>query len=321
MHPFSDQPEQTIASLGEKQLLRSIRSWLGKSAPDSPFGMGDDCAEIPATELTRLITTDSVVLGRHFTPDTSPSLVGEKLLKRNLSDIAAMGGIPTRAVMAGFLPRTLKTAWLEACLRGLAACALDYGVDLVGGDLSESDHDLALNLTLLGRGSRFLYRHCGKPGDWICVTGLLGGSLLGRHLTFTPRLGEGRVLAGRAEIHACLDISDGLAIDLLNLLPEGLSAHIDPEAIPLHPDAHQAATASGKPALWHALNDGEDHELLFLADPMETEKWAAFERVFREQGLAPIRRIGELVEWKATAILNALTGKPFDSLQGHDHFR
>jgi thiamine-monophosphate kinase len=248
MHPFSDNPDETVASLGEKRLLKQVRDWLGDAAPAAPFGMGDDCAEIPDTQSpTRLITTDSVVYGRHFDDTAPPPKVGAKLLKRNLSDIAAMGGTPTQAVIAGFLPRRTRLDWLEACLRGIAECALAYGVQIVGGDLAESESDLALNLTLLGTGDALLYRTGGRAGDWICVTGPLGGSRASRHLDFVPRLREGSLLAGRTGVHACIDISDGLIIDLLNILPESCSASIEPDTVPVRrkPPAHPESLPSG----------------------------------------------------------------------------
>ncbi len=322
MHPFSDNPDETVASVGEKRLLQEVRKWLGQSAPLAPQGMGDDCAEIPDTQdPTRLITTDSVVYRRHFDDTAPPRKVGEKLLKRNLSDIAAMGGTPTQAVIAGFLPRTTRLDWLEACLRGIAGCALDNGVRIVGGDLAETESELALNLTLLGTGGSLLYRTGGKSGDWICVTGPLGGSREGRHLDFVPRLREGRLLAGQDGIHACIDISDGLVIDLLNILPDDCSAALDPDAVPIHPDAEKSATQSGKPPLWHALNDGEDHELLFLASPMSQSDWTAFITSFTALGLAAPIRIGKLVTRGDQPVLNAITGQPLEDLQGYDHFR
>lgn len=321
MHAFSDKPGQTIASLGEKSLLKRVRTWLGEAAPPAPAGMGDDCAEIPATENNRLVTTDSVVLGRHFEATTDPRLVGEKLLKRNLSDIAAMGGIPTRAVIAGFLPRRLRLSWLEECLRGMAATAMDYHVQLVGGDLAETGTDLALNLTLLGAVNYPLYRTGSRPGDWICVTGALGGSLRnGRHLSFIPRIREGQALALEKFVHACIDVSDGLAIDLLNLLGEAFSAELDPEAVPVHPDAVEAAKASGRTPLDHALNDGEDHELLFTMEPLSENAWAAWAATLEKRGLARVTRIGTVTTRGESAILDAGTGRPFPQLSGYDHF-
>ena len=321
MHVFSENAGETIAAMGEKSLLKRVREWLGEAAPPAPAGMGDDCAEIPATENNRLITTDSVVLGPHFEAETDPRRVGGKLLKRNLSDIAAMGGIPTRAVIAGFLPRRLRLSWLEECLRGMAATATEYHVQLVGGDLAESRTDLALNLTLLGAVNYPLYRTGSRPGDWICVTGALGGSLKnGRHLSFIPRIREGQALALEKFVHACIDVSDGLAIDLLNLLGEAFSAELDAEAVPVHPDAVEAAESSGRTPLDHALNDGEDHELLFTMEALPENQWVAWRTALERRALAPVTRIGTVTARRESPILDAGTGRPFPQLSGYDHF-
>lgn len=321
MNPFSDKPADTLSSLGEKKLLKEVRRWLGAAAPASPLGMGDDCAVIPADEPCNLITTDSVVLGRHFEASTPPARVGEKLLKRNLSDIAAMGGKPTRAVIAGLLPGNLHIAWLEQCLGGMRQTAMKYGVLLVGGDLAETPSDLALNLTLLGFADFPILRSRGVPGDWVCVTGKLGGSALGRHLGFVPRLSEGQALAIENFVHACIDVSDGLAIDLLNLLNEAVSAELDPDAIPVHEDALTASRESGREPLDHALNDGEDHELLFLMEPVPEAEWKEWQESFVSAGLAPVSRIGKLTQRAGHPLLNAKTGKPFPHIAGYDHFQ
>lgn len=323
MEPFSQDAGATLARLGEKALLREIRRWLGEAAPPSPFGMGDDCAELPqAGAPPRLITTDSLVLGRHFEADTPPQLAAAKLLKRSLSDIAAMGGRPAQAVLAGLLPRTVRVDWLRAFVEGLAECALEHGVAIAGGDLTETAADLAFNLTLLGGAEdRLLYRSGAQPGDWIGVTGALGGSRLGRHLRFTPRLREGQELARQPQVRSCIDISDGLAIDLCALLPDGAAAALDTAAIPLHPDARAAAGASGRTPLWHALHDGEDHELLFTVAPMPAAEWDALARAFAGAGMAPVTRIGKIVTGGPCPVFDAASGAPLDPEAGYDHFR
>lgn len=325
MSVFTEISEEQIAAFGEKRLLRHIRQWLGTAAPDSPFGMGDDCAVLPpCAHEAGLVTTDSLVLGRHFSAQMDPHQVGAKLLLRNLSDIAAMGGQPLYAVVAGFLPRVLSVRWLEPCIRGMAACADEFQVKIVGGDLAESPHDLALNLTLFGKvpsGSRPLLRSGASPGDLICVTGELGGSFPVRHLAIRPRIAEGRLLARFPEVIAAMDISDGTAIDLACMLPDETSAYLETASIPLHPDAHCAAERSGKSPLWHALNDGEDHELIIILRVNDDNALACIQAELsanRLQALHPIGRVGERGE---AAILDAATGRPFPDLSGYDHFR
>lgn len=311
MDPFTTDKGQSISELGEKALIVKIREWLGSSAPQAPNGMGDDCAVFEnAARGFGLLTTDSVVLDRHFSRSDPPHLIGQKLLNRNISDIAAMGGQPTRAVLAGFLPATLSLEWLHLFFTGLAQTAQGAKVEIVGGDLTETPHDLAINLTLMGIAHRPLLRSGGSPGDLICVTGELGGSRLGRHLSFVPRIEEGLSLAQNSNVLACMDISDGLSIDLPAILGENCAASIDPDAIPIHDDARKAAALSGQSPLWHALNDGEDHELLFI-------KRAAG----KKSPLPKHTVIGTLLHGKTGTLLNAKSGKDLTPSSGYEHFR
>jgi thiamine-monophosphate kinase len=201
------------------------------------------------------MTVDPVIFGRHFDAAVPPAAVGAKLLKRNLSDIAAMGGRPRAAVVSLCLDRSTRVRWLREFHRGLATTARRHGVTLVGGDVAEAPGALIASLTLLGDsdGTRVLTRQGARPGDWIAVTGRLGGSLTsGHHHRFTPRLAEGRWLARRPEIRAMMDVSDGLAKDLAALTPPGARAALDLATIPRRRGCTLAA----------ALGDGEDYELL-----------------------------------------------------------
>ncbi|HND61912.1 MAG TPA: AIR synthase related protein, partial [Opitutaceae bacterium] len=150
MHPFTSQPSASVAALGEERLIAAIRRWLGPASPRAPFGIGDDCAVLPAARGRQLITVDPVIFGRHFDASVPPRAVGAKLLKRNLSDLAAMGGKPTAAVLALTLDARVSRRWLEHFYRGLAACARRHGVPIVGGDVAQADGVVAASLTLLG---------------------------------------------------------------------------------------------------------------------------------------------------------------------------
>ncbi|MFI5356946.1 MAG: thiamine-phosphate kinase [Opitutales bacterium] len=272
MHPFVRRPSESVAALGEARLLTLIRGWLGAAAPAAPFGMGDDCAVLPAVPRRQLLTVDPVIYGRHFDDRVPPQAVGAKLLKRNLSDLAAMGGRPTAAVIALSLDARTSVKWLEAFYRGLAACARRHGVAIVGGDVAQADHTLAASLTLLGTatGPRFLTRAGARPGDWIYVTGRLGGSRSsGHHYRFTPRLREGSWLARQREVRAMMDLSDGLAKDVHALTPPGCRPAIQARVLPLRPGCDVAA----------ALTDGEDYELLFVV--AQGADRAAFARRWR----------------------------------------
>lgn len=255
MHPFAAGTRDRVDTLGEGGLIAAIRGWLGDVCPPPPAGIGDDCAVLPRTRHRQLLTVDPVILGRHFDATVPPAAVGAKLLKRNLSDIAAMGGKPRVAVVSLSLDRSTRIRWLREFHRGLAATARRFGVALVGGDVAEAPGVLVATLTLLGEADapRVLTRRGARAGDRIAVTGRLGGSLRsGHHHRFTPRLQEGRWLAGRPEIRSMMDVSDGLGKDLAALTPPGTRAVLDPGAIPRRRGC----------SLQAALGDGEDYELL-----------------------------------------------------------
>ncbi|HEX3729038.1 MAG TPA: thiamine-phosphate kinase [Opitutaceae bacterium] len=286
MSPFAPRRSGSVAALGEARLIAAIARWLGSSVPPSPAGIGDDCAVLPAARGRRLVTVDPVVHGRHFDRRVPAAAVGAKLLKRNLSDIAAMGGKPEAAVISLLLDSRTSVAWLKAFHRGLAACARKYRVRVVGGDVAEAPGVLAASLTLLGSaGKRALTRRGARAGDAIYVTGVLGGSLAsGHHHAFAPRLAEGAWLAARAEVRAMMDVSDGLAKDLPALTPRGAEAALAPVGLPRRAGA----------SLKSALGEGEDYELLFAVSARADA--AAFARAFRRRfPRTRLTRIGRFV--------------------------
>ena len=287
MHPFTSQRKQSVAALGEVRLIEAIRRWLGPATPPTPFGIGDDCAVLPRSKREQLVTVDPVIFGRHFDARLAPRDVGAKLLKRNLSDIAAMGGRPRAAVIALTLDARTKLAWVEGFYRGLAATARQFGVAIVGGDVAQADGTLAASLTLIGEATarRVLTRQGARIGDTIYVTGVLGNTLAsGHHATFTPRLAEGAWLAAQRGVRAMMDVSDGLAKDLLALTPANAYPAIAATAIPLR----AGATIRG------ALTDGEDYELLFVLEHRTDH--GAFERAWhRRFPRLALSRLGEFV--------------------------
>jgi thiamine-monophosphate kinase len=285
MSPFSPRLKGSVASLGETRLIAAIQRWLGDVSPRTPFGIGDDCAVLAPPRSRGLVTVDPVVYGRHFDAKAPARAVGEKLLKRNLSDIAAMGGRPLAAVVALTLDRRTRLDWVQGFYRGLAVIARRHDVKIVGGDVAQMDGALAASLTLIGEatGPRVLTRHGARVGDWIYVTGHLGDSLRsGHHFKFTPRLAEGRWLAGQPLVRSMMDLSDGLAKDVRALTPPGSLPALDPEAIPCR----------GHAPIRSALEDGEDYELLFtLAKPAHRVRFAAaWRRAFPRVRLTCIGR-------------------------------
>ena len=233
-------------------------------------GAGDDCAvlDVGLPERLLLFKTDAVVEGIHFESTAPPEKVGHKALARCLSDIAAMAGTPTAALITIGLPRNFDLGMIEGFYAGMSALARRHEVAIVGGETTTSPERILISIALLGwvpRGKGVL-RSGAEEGDAIFVTGELGGSLASRHLEFEPRLTEARWLTQNFSIHAMLDLSDGLAGDLPHLLKASrMGAELLATAIPISRDARRRAksTPSGTPPLMAALTDGEDFELLF----------------------------------------------------------
>lgn len=251
----------------ERDLIRWIRGRLGNRGGRIVVDSGDDAAVVRFGRSDVLFKTDSVIDGVHFDGRTArPEEIGHKAIARPLSDIAAMGCLPTFAVAAVMAPRGISERYLRRLYVGMERTAAAFGTAIVGGDVSSHPGKLAVSVALLGEpaGLRPVRRRGARVGDAIAVTGPLGGSLLGRHLRFTPRVREGRELNRRFELHAMIDLSDGLAVDLRHLCGEsGVGAVVDEARIPVARDAARLGRRNGRPALLHALTDGEDYELLF----------------------------------------------------------
>ncbi|MDX2187212.1 MAG: thiamine-phosphate kinase [Opitutaceae bacterium] len=315
MSIFAKEKRLQVGSLGESELIRRIRAWLGPVVPESPFGMGDDCAVTPPNSRQGLITVDPVIHGRHFDDEASARLVGAKLVRRNLSDIAAMGGEPLHAVISLAIPPRVSIDWIQRFHAGLAAEAARNRFSIVGGDVAEAPVFMA-TLTLVGRvkGDRALTRTGSRRGDWIFVTGSLGGSLLGRHLRFEPRLVEGQWLATRPEVRSMMDVSDGLAKDLASLTPQGLVPALDPSTIPASRAARTLAARTGRKPWQHALGDGEDYELVFSVDSKANLE--EFTAMWRRRFRLPVTCIGRFVQAGKLpkGAINALQEK------GYEHF-
>ncbi len=234
-------------------------------------GAGDDCAVLDLGDpgFHTLLKTDAVVEGVHFLADADPEKVGHKAIARALSDVAAMGGTPTAAVVTLALPPKHDPAWVEALYRGMGRTAARFQVAIVGGETTTNPGQALVSVALIGRVPRnqSIPRSGSMVGDAILVSGELGGSIAGRHLEFEPRLPQGQWLASTEKVHAMIDISDGLAGDLRHLLEMGgnLGAELLGSAIPISRTARLRAREGelAKPAMIAALTDGEDFELLF----------------------------------------------------------
>jgi len=275
--------------MGEFQLIEWIRRRSG-ATDRVAFGIGDDCAGLrfsPGADV--LVTTDMLMDGRHFRlGDVTPEEIGGKAIGVNLSDIAAMAGTPIAAVVAVALPRSNAEAIAKGLHAGMMQMADRFGVSLVGGDTNAWDGPLVVSVTLLGEVAYGLAarRSGARVGDAIFVTGPLGGSLLGRHLRPEPRIALGQKL-GLYGVHAMIDVSDGLVSDLRHILDEsgGLGAMLFADAIPIHQDARRMASEDGRDPLDHALNDGEDFELLYTTREEDAARFLALDDGIRQIGI------------------------------------
>jgi len=261
---------------GEFEFIRWLR---GRIPPDSRvvLGPGDDCAVLARPGSDVLITTDVLTEGVDFRlAEVGGRAVGRKAMAVNLSDIAAMAGRPTAAVVGLVLPAGPGSrALAEDIFLGIEEVAKQFDVAVVGGDTNAWDGGLVISVSVMGEttGTGAVPRSGAKPGDWIFVTGPLGGSILGRHLNPTPRIEAARLLHQFVRLTAMADISDGLAADLNHILEEsGCGAELVAEAIPIHADAVRLGARTQRSALDHALHDGEDFELVFTLSPEGGEK-------------------------------------------------
>jgi thiamine-monophosphate kinase len=243
-------------------------SWLRTQQSASPFvrvPAGDDLAVLDWPADLLIVGVDQVLDGVHFDSAIhTPRQIGAKVMNRNLSDCAAMACLPVAAVTTAALPRGISLDYAKELYLGMKSAADAFACAIVGGDTGSWQGKLALTVTILGRSAGIApILRCGaRPGDKLYVTGPLGGSIKGRHMTFTPLIKEARALAKTGHTTAMIDISDGLSRDLAHICKESnVGAIIHADKVPIHPDVD-----SGPDRLAHALNDGEDHELLFTAN-------------------------------------------------------
>jgi thiamine-monophosphate kinase len=251
--------------------------WLRQQTLPDPrilIGPGDDTALLRSPGSDLLVTTDMLLDGSCFElAAAGPLRVGRKAMAVNLSDMAAMAGRPIAAFVSVGLPRHGGGEIAKALYRGMRSVADEFQTAIAGGDTNSWDGPLVISVTLVGEptGRGAVRRAGAQPGDWLFVTGSLGGSILGKHLDFTPRIREAQALHERVELHAMIDISDGLATDLDKLCRESCcGAVLRSESIPVSADARRMPDE--RSPLDHALRDGEDFELLFAVSPSDGQK-------------------------------------------------
>ncbi|MFQ5783843.1 MAG: thiamine-phosphate kinase [Alphaproteobacteria bacterium] len=321
--------------MDEFALIEELFAPLARGAPGA-FGLTDDAAVIgvqPGREL--VVTKDMMVAGVHFLPDDPPELLGRKLLRINLSDLAAMGAEPRAYLLALAVPRGTGEDWLRSFAGGLAEDQAAFGLHLVGGDTVATDGPFAASITALGEvdAGCVLRRAGARPGDGIFVSGTLGdaalglralrgelpdvdasgrATLIGRYRLPQPRLALGHALRGAA--HAAIDISDGPVADLDHICRcSGVGAEIDVARIPLSP-AVKSALEADSGLLPLILGGGDDYELAFAASPE-----FAVSGLSRRLGLS-LTAIGRVVAGSGVTVLDE-TGAPLAlPLAGWRHF-
>ncbi len=262
--------------MGEFSFIKWIRK-RQKRRKDVIIGIGDDCAVIDvSSDRLCLITTDMLVDGTHFDlKKCTVRDVGRKAIACSISDVAAMGCQPTVAVISVCFPEHTTERFAKELYKGIWSIADKYNIEIVGGDIISGRSPLCINVAMLGRndGLSPIRRSGAKAGDMILVTGTLGGSLLGKHLYFEPRLKEGLVLNKNFIIHAMIDISDGLTADLNHIMEESrVGAILYEDKIPISAAAVKMSKKTGKTARYHALFDGEDYELLVVLSKNQAKK-------------------------------------------------
>lgn len=293
-----------LRDIGEKGLVARIeRAAARRSAGVVRLGIGDDAAILrPRSGEDLVATTDALVEDVHFRfASESAGTIGRRALVANLSDLAAMGARPLGFLWALAAPAGLDVAVVDGFVRGLLREAERHGCPLVGGNCSAA-REVSLTITALGsvRRGRALTRQGARAGDRVCVTGTLGGAALARaraergarqrHVA-EPRLAAGRALARTRGVGGCIDVSDGLDVDLARLLGPGLAAEIDPARLPRPRGFDRACARLGLDPLALARSGGEDYELLFSLRP-----GAPAAAVLGRRLGVPVSELGRLVK-------------------------
>lgn len=283
-------------------LIGRLADWC-RTLPANGFeGIGDDCAVLPVGGDEALVfTADLLIEDVHFLRRAaSPEELARKALHVNLSDVAAMGAHPVATLLSLALPAdTVRSDWAERFARGYAEASAEAGVNLIGGDTTASPSGVSINVTAIGRApfACLKRRDAARPGDVVLAAGELGASaaglrdlLAGRydtplaclHKRPEAQVAEGEWLGRRGEVHAMMDLSDGLASDLGHILAlSGVGAAIDTERIPVAAGADLRTAACG----------GEDYKLLLTAAAAEADRLSA---AFRDRFGAPLYPIGRI---------------------------
>jgi thiamine-monophosphate kinase len=333
---------KTLKDLGEAAIIQLIQE---KGASSLPLyikkGIGDDAAVLETRgDRVLLVTTDTLIEGIHFTGQTvSSEALGWKALAANVSDIAAMGGIPRTAFLSMGMTADTAVSFVESFMAGFQALAGQANIALAGGDIIETKSGKVITITLLGEclAEHVVYRSGAQVGDDVWVTGPLGNaaaglfllhngdspaspgyeSLVVAHQRPMPRYEMGKALGESRLAHAMIDVSDGIAKDLGHICEEsGTGALLQVASVPLSDKLKELAAEFEKSPLEWALHGGEDYELLFTASPTSREKIVSLTKTVL--GIPPLK-IGTIIEGD-TIWLETEQGKQPLSSGGYVHF-
>lgn len=310
----------TFRQLGEREIIRRLAR-LVPVRSEVRVGIGDDVAvvELPGTGYDLLLTSDAVIENVHFVKDAKAEQVGHKAIGRVLSDLAAMGGEPLWALLDLVATPETQMEWVEAVYRGASRLAERFGLAIVGGDTSSGPvreiHAFGVGRVPAGRA---VLRSGAKPGQVVYVTGVLGGSLAGWHLTFEPRVAEGNWLRQEGWVTAMIDVSDGLIADLAQLAERSrVGAVIEISRVPVSEAAR--TMTDGRSALDHALADGEDFELLFT---VPSDRREDFEVAWKTRFRLNCQAVGRITDEHGSILLQEANGRcqPVVGRAGYEHF-
>lgn len=322
--------EPRLSDLGEREIIRKLASEFPTGGFVPP---GDDCGAIEIDDRLILLSTDSKADGTHFPQEFTPFDKGWSIAAANLSDVAAMGGIPLGFLIAYGLPRDTPFSVLHDIEAGIDSCLVEQSIQIIKADTKENKV-----LTLAGAAvgvvdkREVLLRKGSRPGDAVCVTGTLGGSALGlrsfkeklgikaaedRFRRPAPRIKEGRIIAKSGAATSCMDISDGLSSSLYELMrASGNGFEIDAGSLPLHPSLSEAKI-SGDEGIDIGLNSGDEYELLFTA---RQEGLMGLRSAFKAGGDLEFAEIGRVIQKKEIVLMKGRSSEPLLD-KGYEHFR
>lgn len=335
-----------LEQIGEFGLIKRIKKKVDVEAGRVHLGIDDDAAAFEPTKgMVTLLTTDTLVEGIHFDPAYATAYqIGWKAMAANLSDIAAMGGVPRTAVVSLCLPDDTEVEWVEELYVGMNELIGRFEGAIVGGDTSVARKDTVITITLTGEveHKRMITRAGAQKGDIICVTGDLGSSVSGlkiirkekigkektkerwshvieKHLLPHPRIHEARILVAETTVNAMIDISDGLASEIHHICElSKTGAKIYTEELPIHPQTMDVADECNGSAQQYVLYGGEDFELLFTLSPKNVGD--IFDIIVNETG-TKVSVIGAIAGAKEGIVLVNEQGDqqplPF---RGYNHF-